>query len=308
MFIFSPNQNSIHWTWSTLSGPDAQDFLHRLTTVHVKRLELGQGRSGCFLNSQGKIRSYFTLWHFAPQEYAFEYDAGESNRWKSELFSWIDQYTFAEKITLTDTQENLDCRWIFPDEASLNQLQPGQTAAVSDEIRISHQGSQTFGRPWFTAWGRPARLAQWLEQSFPNSQSLTLASLEKWRIEAFQPRVDCEILDQVSPLEVGLAQSIAQNKGCYPGQEVIEKVISLGSPARRLVQIRGQGPAPKHGDAILNQASPPQTLGSITSSYSENENFTALGLIQKIHAKPELQVQFSNPQSQGVITQVAPYA
>ena len=36
----------------------------------------------------------------------------------------------------------------------------------------------------------------------------------------------------------GLYDGVAQNKGCYPGQEVIERLITQGAPPRRLVRFR----------------------------------------------------------------------
>lgn len=72
-------------------GPDARDFLHRLSTVDARGLEPGQGKPGFFLNPQGKIRAYFNLWCYGAEEFAFEFAAGETGRWKQELLALIDQ-------------------------------------------------------------------------------------------------------------------------------------------------------------------------------------------------------------------------
>src|SRR4051794_28896477 len=111
--IYAP-ASPIRWSWVTLAGPDTLDFLHRLTTVNVRNLDPGQGMHGCFLNAQGRIRSYFTLWYCQTAEFAFEFDAGEDGKLKNELLAAIDQYTFAEKMTLTATPPAPeDSRWIF---------------------------------------------------------------------------------------------------------------------------------------------------------------------------------------------------
>lgn len=75
---------------------------------------------------------------------------------------------------------------------------------------------------------------------------------EESRILALRPCAGKEFsLDgDVNPLEVNLGHAIADQKGCYPGQEVIEKIIALGSPARRLCRVRSDSPLP----------SPPLTL------------------------------------------------
>jgi folate-binding protein YgfZ len=323
-----PNEN-VQWNWMTLIGPDAQDFLHRVTTVNTKSLSIGQGASGCFLTAQGKIRSYFTLWNFDKDSYAFEFDAGTTGNWKKSLLEAIDQYTFAEKITLTDLSEKLAWCWIFPEaneleragilpletDDSVSTLAP-HTFAIDEEIRISHHGKSDFGRPWLTAWGRPARLAQWLERSFENSKQLEWAEIEAWRISEVRPRVDHEITENTIPLELGLRNAVAENKGCYPGQEVLERIMAMGSPPRRLVRIEGEGEAPELGSTILNLADPPGTVGEVTSVSvwkNEKKGYSALGLVRKIHAKEGLEVRFSNSQNspasgpRGVIAQVAAY-
>ena len=313
------------WNWVTLSGQDARDFLHRLTTVHVNALEMGQGSPGFFLNPQGKVRAYFTLWHFGVQSFAFELDAGADGRWKKELLSAIDQYTFAEKIQVDDVTA-LETRWILaePSETQATlaalgvpNLQPGQTAAENqgEEIRICHHGDKEYGLTWISAWGRPARLQQWLERALPpeTNSPIQFDEIEALRISALRPRVDAEITSNTIPLEAGLLEGIAQGKGCYPGQEVIERIVSLGSPARRLAKIEGtlsaEGAPPALGEAILNLAEPPAEVGNITSIAVDRaaKTFTALGYVRKIHAKDGLEVRIGTT-NRGKITQVAPYA
>lgn len=59
---------------------------------------------------------------------------------------------------------------------------------------------------------------------------------EKDRILKLKPRQGFEFASDgsVNPLEINLRTAVHDQKGCYPGQEVIEKIISLGSPAKRL--------------------------------------------------------------------------
>src|SRR5688500_16468223 len=104
--------NPTAWHWVSLIGPDARDFLHRVTTANAKILATGEGAPGFFLTPQGKVRAAFSLWCYGPDEFAFEFSSGDSGRWKNELFAAIDQFTFAERMTLADVTE-LECRWIF---------------------------------------------------------------------------------------------------------------------------------------------------------------------------------------------------
>ncbi|MGE0614013.1 MAG: folate-binding protein YgfZ [Bacteriovoracia bacterium] len=300
------------WRWITLDGPDAQDFLHRLSTVNLKLLKEGQGARGCFLNAQGRMQAFYTLWKYGPQDFAFEFDAGPegagpSHLWEDGLLKFIDHYTFAERMKLTKfpapgaSENALACAWLLFDEGDAataglpSDLASSRTLATNDEIRLCHHGKRDFGVNWVTAWGRPARLRQWLDQAFASAAQLDFTALTRMRVENLAPWPSHELSPEVNPLEAGASDAIAQAKGCYPGQEVIERTLAIGSPARRLVQLEAsQGAAPQVGDPVLNVADLPTEVGTFTTVVPNPEGgFTALALVRKIQAQPNLEVQTS---------------
>ncbi|MEK6580621.1 MAG: hypothetical protein AABZ55_15465 [Bdellovibrionota bacterium] len=302
------------WSWITLAGPDAQDFVHRLTTIDAKHLDVGQGAPGFFLTAQGKVRAYFRLWRYQDQGFAFEFDAGEFGHWKKELLAAIDQFTFTENMKLVEVSE-LSCIWLFTDSTEdwkntgLPAVQKGKTIATEDEIRICFQGTADFGKEWITVWGRHAQLETWLKKYLSHAQSVDWLTLETWRVLHLRPSVGHEIDASTIPLEVGLKDAIAENKGCYPGQEVIERIVALGAPARRLARLDGVGEAPQIGESVLNRAVPPLEVGIVTSVVSCDGRFSALALIRKVHAKEGMPVGFSvHTQSEGNVVHIAPYA
>jgi len=181
-----------------MQGPDAQDFLHRLSTVDVKNMKPGHGQRGFFLTPQGRVQAYFTLRNFATDLFVLEFDAGADGSWKKRLLETIEYFRFNEKFTLEDDTERLECFWI-----------------------VSPQGD------FVSHWGEKA----------PDLPEMTLLEWEACRVENGIPWIDQEITTASNPLDLGLRDGISDQKGCYPGQEVIEKIISLGSPSKRLVQI-----------------------------------------------------------------------
>lgn len=298
--------------WISFTGPDARDFLQRLTTVDTRVLEPGQGAEGFFLNPQGKIRSFFTLWNYQPDEYAFEIDAGPDGKWQDELLAVIDQFHFSEKFTLTPTEGILEAAWIFGDARQ----EAGTTQALESGVRLCQHWEPDFGMPWTTVWARPDQLDTWLKAEYPDAKLVAEPKLEAWRIESMTPRPGKEIVESSVPLELGLYHAIADNKGCYPGQEVIEKIISLGSPSRRLVLVEaGTGTPPTEGTKLFNLAEPAAEVGEVTSvSAKASGGYEALALIRKIHAREGLEVRPAGGLSdapsnigRAQITCVAPY-
>jgi folate-binding protein YgfZ len=278
--IFTPTE-PIQWTQITLEGPDAPDFLHRLTTVDVRSLEVGSGAPGFFLTSQGRIRASFTLWRTAPNAFVFEFDSGEDTHWKKELLSAIDQYTFAEKMTLTATQPVV-CRWVLGAEVS--GLADRKTVSQED-VQVFHHGTRDFGFSWITVWGDAAQVGAWFEHYAQGATEITWDELNRARITQLRPWVGSEITESAVPLEIGMKDGIADQKGCYPGQEVIEKIVAIGSPSRRLVRLEGIHPAPKVGDIVFDLSAPPMEVGKLTSVSVEDSKYTALALVRKHFAK-----------------------
>ena len=241
----------------------------------------------------------------------------------------------------------MKCAWIFPDPKHLDRLNlgfsnnsecasqfrqtikcPADETDSAASIQICNHGTTNYGRPWLSAWGKPELLEKWISINFPNRdtdlKSLSFAEIENWRIQAAQPQMDAEITESALPLEIGLRSAIADNKGCYPGQEVIEKIMALGSPAKRLVRIEGSGVSPQVGDRVqaidptthqagtevgtVTTSSLPNTSTNSTSNSSSTSIFSVLAIVRKTHAMEGIEVRFQNhPQLRGTVVQVAPY-
>ncbi|MBY0472056.1 hypothetical protein K2X30_12895 [bacterium] len=268
---FEPNQ-ALSWRQARLEGPDARDFLNRITSVDVKNLAVAQGTPACILDAQGRFRAYFWLWCLGQNEFLFEMEGGPEDRLFKEFLGVIDQFTFAEKMKLTTpTPRGL---WVFGSPAE----------------PLNH-GSRDYGRPWTTLWDAPAPASDWVRAD--------LDLLESWRIAALRPRPGFEIDAQSNPLELGLIDAVADQKGCYPGQEIIEKIVAIGAPARRLVQLQLSGPA-QAGTELADGA------GKLTSVSLKTG--LALALVRKTQAQEGKQLQILGTTTSGTVLKVAPYA
>jgi len=128
------------------------------------------------------------------------------------------------------------------------------------------------------------------------------------RIQNLRPGADTEIAEASNPLELALRDAIAENKGCYPGQEVVEKIVALGSPARRLVLLKGDLPWPQQlREDLFDPENPDSVWGQLTSLSTFNKGYIALGLVRKIHAKVGLRVKVGAQGASATIAQIASY-
>lgn len=257
------------WVWQKFDGPDASDFLHRLSTVDMKRLSTGTGAHGLFLGATGKILFRFYIWKTGSQAYAFEYDGGTNATRVQTLTDLIERYRFSERLTL-HPPEPFHAHWRF-DLANQSAL----SLDSSPEEWTTHHGTLEFGRPWSIKWSRLSKRPTDLPP-LPDSKTLN-----RWRVESVRPAEDSEISPSVGPLEIGLQDAIARNKGCYPGQEVIERTFTYGSPAYRLGLFSSEHPMPPGTPIRTNENPNPVTV--VTSS-TESPPYLALGSVSKVLA------------------------
>lgn len=72
-------------------------------------------------------------------------------------------------------------------------------------------------------------------------------ALDAARIRAGLPLYPQDFDESSTPLDAGLFNAVDQDKGCYPGQETIAKIVNLGHPAKALVVVEfpgGERPEP----------------------------------------------------------------
>lgn len=283
--IFEPKK-SLNWVLQEFSGPDARDFLHRLTTVNLHRMNPGDGSLGFFLNAVGKVRAQFFLGCLAEDRFVFEYDAGREGAWSRALAETIDQCTFAEKQQLAPSSA-LDCVWVFSDSpAELPNREQLAGCVVLD------RGSRDFGLHWWSIWGESARLSSWSQSALPGARSLDWTELDRRRISQIRPWVDHELTPEVIPLEIGLYDGVAENKGCYPGQEVIERLITQGAPPRRLVRVEASGAGSVEGTLVEVAAT---TWSSREGLALVRKNFATEGQKLSIFGQGEVTVKACCP-------------
>ena len=91
-----------------------------------------------------------------------------------------------------------------------------------------------------------------------------LGALNMLRIEAGIPWYGVDMDEDRIVLEVGLDHALSFNKGCYLGQEVVERASARGRVNRKLSGLLVQGPQlPKSGDKLFSDT---REVGWITSA------------------------------------------
>lgn len=91
-----------------------------------------------------------------------------------------------------------------------------------------------------------------------------MRAIDVYRIDAGVPWYGCDMDDAFLAPEAGLASSISFSKGCYLGQEVVERATARGQLQKKLVGLSGVGrEAPERGTRLVHAG---DDVGWITSA------------------------------------------
>ena len=201
-----------------VAGADAEDFLHRVTSGTVKGLAAGQGAGGLLLNGQSRMIAQFDLLRLDPTSFLLAVPEACAEG----LAAGLGALHFAEDLEMGF----LDLRATFHPISRL-----GERAALfpfEGAIPALVWASPVPGYACMTTSHRTE-----IDDEFHFAR---IAALVPW------PPTDWD--SNTPALETGLLASIDRNKGCYPGQEVVERSLNVGHPARVLMSLEGEGPAP----------------------------------------------------------------
>jgi aminomethyltransferase len=107
-------------------------------------------------------------------------------------------------------------------------------------------------------------------------------ALEIYRIALGVPRYGQDIRERDLPQETEQQRALNFNKGCYVGQEIVERIRSRGNVHRKFTGFRMEGAPPVPGTKIQAQA---KDVGEITSAAiipaARGDQAVALGYIRR---------------------------
>jgi folate-binding protein YgfZ len=110
------------------------------------------------------------------------------------------------------------------------------------------------------------------------------ATLEAFRVAEGIPGYRIDIAERDLPQETSQMRALSFNKGCYLGQEIVERIRSRGNVHRHLRHLELDGPAPPAGTELILPSDESRAAGHITSAaglpLSGGTRVFALGMIR----------------------------
>jgi len=290
--IFDTNWHTI----VELSGPDRVRYLNAIVSGEVKSLGEGRGTLALLLTPQGHILAELEIYAL-PEKLLVLSHASVRER----TIATLDKFIIMDDVTLDDVTERFGSFAIEGPRAgtvvaeacglSLEGFSEHAIAEVQIDgvachlIRHSHFGlpgaeiiapREHLGLLWKNL--RASVLTQ-------HGAAIGMRALNSLRLEAGVPWFPDDFNDTVIPHEAALeATHISFTKGCYTGQEIVERVRSRGQVNRRCVQVRfstAEPPAPLtrlRARDSEDKTAEPKEVGIITSSAFSPAANAAIGM------------------------------
>jgi glycine cleavage system T protein len=279
------------------TGPDRLSYLQGLLSNDLTLLKPYAGQYATLLNQQGKVLGDGRVLCSLNSFYLDFWEAI-----KDKILAHLSRYLVADEVEIADRTEGYGILSIQGphSEALLSKLigqaelplQLLQHAMVNLDnamiclVRDSHTGEDGFDLiiPKADLITVAQRLTE-IGKSF-SAGWLGEEAQEILRVEAGVPRYGIDVTEDNLVLETGLDNHVSFNKGCYLGQEVVERIRSRGHVNKKLVGLSlKEKAAATRGDKIMAED---KVVGAVTSSIVSPAlgHAIALGYVQRDYWHP----------------------
>lgn len=229
--------SNLVWTALRLTGRDVLPLLHRTTSNALVELALGSARASILCDFKGRVQHRFVLAVAADGAvWALRPDAPGA-----ELAAAIDRMVFRDHVQIEDRTSTLRVTLV---------------AGTRDEVSATFTDD---GVPLRVSTGDGTALVVTAIDADP---PVALSELD--RIAMLHPRHGHELVDAFNPFELGLAHEVHLAKGCFTGQEALQRLITYESVRRRPAHVRLSGAPDKLPCEVIANGAPAGILTSVS--------------------------------------------
>lgn len=282
----------------SLTGGDRVRWLNGMITNNVRDLPAGQGVYAFLLNPQG---------HILGDLYAYNrgavllVDIEQSQREK--ILATFDRYIIMDDVEVADITGQQTAIGVAGPKAAgmlralglaVPELKPLQFADLvwrNEALLIGRGDNPAVDsyQLWLPAEGKTA-----IREALGNAgaKPVGAGAWELLRVAAGLPRYGQDIRERDLPQETEQQRALHFNKGCYIGQEIVERIRSRGAVHRKFTGFEVQGALPALGTKVQAEG---KDVGEVTSTATlpaaGGELPVALGYVRREFAVPGKQVQ-----------------
>jgi folate-binding protein YgfZ len=259
-----------------MTGRDRVRFLHGMCTNDIKKLQPGQGCMAAIVNRQGKMVAEMIA---LATENALLLEMDRSNL--QPAIDHLNRFLVADDVKMQISAAAVLGLWGPRAQALLG------VRDLPDFGLVMREGTAVFRNRTIGVEGYHLIVPDAMSDEAGRILGhgvvpAGFSAYETLRIESGFPRWTADMDANLLPMEAGLETiAISYQKGCYIGQEVIQRVKTYSEPPKMLVQLEVADATP--GERISLGA---EEIGTVTSALPT----LALGFVRKEYKAPGTEV------------------
>jgi len=263
-----------------LTGADRVRWLNGMVTNNIRDLAVGQGIYAFLLNPQGKIQADL---------YAF--NRGESIVVETEskqvetILQIFDRYIIMDEVEVENLAGKVAVFGVVgPKSAEVlsehaKEMQPLQVAKSQwNGFEITLVRGDNPCVPNYEIWAKAQDAEQLGNALLERAPEIHEQTLEVFRVACGIPKFGVDVRQKDLPQETGQERALNFNKGCYVGQEIVERIRSRGAVHRMFTGFEVEGAIPSPGFRIQHEGKDMAELTSVAAlPTAEGVRTVALG-------------------------------
>ena len=243
-----------HTSILEVRGADTARYLEAMCTRDLSGLDPGGLRYSALLDDRGRLVADFWIWR-AGESWWLEVEDVAADA----LLERLNRFAVADEVGVVWRSDLTLVHAEGPRAEAVvsffvgDDLTPEAAGAASRRYVMGWARRSRFGEQGFTLACLASWPSGWVAVRHTGLVEASSAVQESLRIEAGRVRFGTDFGDKDLLPEVGLWGAVSLDKGCFPGQEIVRRVISRGEVKRRLVGFVEDADAP--GAPVLEATS-----------------------------------------------------
>jgi folate-binding protein YgfZ len=235
----------------SVTGSDRVRWLNGMVTNNIRDLAVGQGTYAFLLNPQGRILGDMYVYN-RGEALLVETDRGQVEK----IMATFDHFIIMDDVEVTNISEKetavgltgprsrelLNTAGIAVGEMQPLQMITPQCNCDCDCLECTVIRADDASRESYEVWLAPKDVYKtWKALIDAGATPVGSEALEMQRVAAGVPLYGVDIRERDLPQETEQMRALNFNKGCYVGQEIVERIRSRGNVHRKLTGFLVEG-------------------------------------------------------------------
>ncbi|HZD93539.1 MAG TPA: folate-binding protein [Candidatus Sulfotelmatobacter sp.] len=282
-----------------ITGKDRVRWLHNMVTNTVRDLAVNRGNYNFVLNAQGRILGDLYIFN-RGESILLETDSGQIET----MVNTLKRFIIMDKVELVPAAPELTALAVCGPQAekilaSTSIDASGMAPLEVREFTVDGAACMLITGPkkkpgWFEIWlNMPEAQNLWQKLIASGAQPVGTDAVEMWRVLHGIPNYGQDIRDSDLPQETSQADALHFTKGCYIGQEIVERIRSRGHVHRTFTGFEFPGTVPVLEKTEADRRAPAELTSLASIPVPGGERHIGLGYVRREVITPDAEIDLN---------------